>query len=150
MRKLVEYRPCGTCPVTRVNGPSVAFAYVNVACLLIGPLLLTSNDPIKSSPVLSFDGTKVAWVTSTGKVQVLTIGTRGTNGSLAPPTCIGAGSILGGNNNGALASVTLSGGPVVSNSAVYVDCFNDIAYRDSLLHSMNPLRESSFSYSTSL
>jgi len=71
-------------------------------------------------------------------------------GSLAAPTCIGAGSILGGNNNGALASVTLSGGPVVSNSAVYVDYFNDIAYRDSLLHSMNPLRESSFSYSTSL
>jgi hypothetical protein len=45
------------------NGPSVDWAYVNAPCPL--PISL---DPIKSSPVLSLDGTKVAWVTTTGKV----------------------------------------------------------------------------------
>jgi hypothetical protein len=45
------------------DGPTVKWAYVNVAC----SSGTSSNDPILSSPVLSLDGTKVAWVSSTGK-----------------------------------------------------------------------------------
>lgn len=108
------------------NGPSVDWAYVNAGCPTT-----SSSDPIKSSPVLSLDGTKVAWVTTTGKVQVLTIGTTGSNGvaqtqgqgSPPVPVCIGSPT-----NNAALGSVTLSGAPTVSNSAVYVDYVNDVGY----------------------
>jgi hypothetical protein len=64
-------------------------------------------------------------------VQVLTIGTTGSNGA-APtqgatsppvPVCIGSPT-----NNAALGSVTLSGSPAVSNSAVYVDYAHDVGY----------------------
>lgn len=104
------------------NGPSAAFSYINAACPAI-----TSSDPIDSSPVLSLDGKEIAWVTTTGKVQVLTIGTSGSNGtSPTAPTCIGPFPIVG--NNAALASVILSGSPTVSNSAVFVDYFSDTGY----------------------
>ena len=53
--------PAGYCSTT---GPSVAWAYLNVLC---ATSTTTSNDSILSSPVLSFDGTKVAWVTSDRK-----------------------------------------------------------------------------------
>ena len=46
------------------NGPKVDWAYINAACPAT-----SSNDPILSSPVISVDGTKGAWVTSTGKVR---------------------------------------------------------------------------------
>jgi len=81
--------------------------------------------------VLSPDGTKVAWVTTTGKVQVLTIGTTGNNGAATTqgqgsppvPVCIGSTT-----NNAVLGSITLSGSPAVSNSTVYVDYANDVGY----------------------
>jgi hypothetical protein len=105
------------------DGPSVAFSYVNAACPA-----LTGGDPIKSSPVLSLNGTKIAWVTTNGKVQVLTIGTTGSNGtSPTAPACVGTFPLLG-NNNAVLASVTLSGSPAVTNSAVFVDYFSDTGY----------------------
>jgi hypothetical protein len=121
------------------NGPSVAWSYFNAACPAT-----SSSDPIKSSPTLSLDGTKVAWVTTTGKVQVLTIGTTGSNGVAAtvgagnPPAafCIGSPT-----NNAALSSVTLNGSPNVSNSAVFVDYQNDIGYvgdDSGLLHKLTP------------
>jgi hypothetical protein len=112
------------------DGPTALFSYVNLQCPFTGTLLLNSNDQIQSSPVISFDGTKVAWVTTTGKVQVLTIGTTGNNGSPTAPNCVGP-IFLGGGNNAVLASVTLSGvtgANAVTNSAVYVDYFNDIGY----------------------
>src|SRR5258708_3930132 len=56
------------------NGPSVAWSYINASCPTV-----TSSDPIKSSPSLSNDGKKVAWVTTTGKKHALTIGPTGTN-----------------------------------------------------------------------
>lgn len=108
------------------NGPSVAWAYINTPC----PALF-SSDPIQSSPVLSLDGSKIAWVTATGKVQVLTIGTTGLNGAAAtqgallPPTAVCIGGLV---NNAVLSSVTLSGSPTVSNSAVYVDYGSDVGY----------------------
>ena len=121
------------------NGPSVAWAYINAACSAT-----TSSDPIWSSPTLSLDGTKVAWVTRTGKVQVLTIGTTGSNGAAAtngatnPPAAVCIG---GATNNAALRSVTLNGAPAVSNSSVFVDYTNDIGYvgdDNGKLHKITP------------
>jgi hypothetical protein len=89
-------------------------------------------------------GTKVAWVTSTGKVQVLTIGTTGSNGAAVtlgatnPPAAVCVG---GATNNAALSSVTLNGAPTVSNSAVFVDYANDIGYvgdDSGKLHKLTP------------
>lgn len=121
------------------NGPSVDWAYLNAPCPAT-----SSSDPVKSSPVLSVDGTRVAWVTATGKVQVLTIGTGGNNGAALTqgqgspplPVCIG-----GLTNNAALGSVTLSGSPTVSNSSVYVDYGNDVGYvgdDSGRLHKLTP------------
>jgi hypothetical protein len=105
------------------NGPSVAFSYVNAACPA-----LTGGDPIKSSPVVSLDGKKVGWVTTNGKVQVLTIGTTGNNGtSPTAAACVGT-FLLTGNNNAVLNSVTLNGTPTVTNSAVFVDYVSDTGY----------------------
>jgi hypothetical protein len=58
-----------TSPLCGTAGPEVFWAYVNAACPT-----MTSSDPILSSPVISLDGTKVAWVTTNGKVQILTYG----------------------------------------------------------------------------
>jgi len=108
------------------NGPSVAWSYINASCPTV-----TSSDPIKSSPSLSNDGKKVAWVTTTGKVQVLTIGTTGANGvavtlgAAIAPAAVCAGGLI---NNAVLSSVTLNGSPAVTNSAVFVDYQNDIGY----------------------
>jgi hypothetical protein len=121
------------------NGPSVAWAYINAPCPA-----LSSSDPIKGSPVLSLDGSKIAWVTATGKVQVLTVGTTGLNGAAATqgailppvPECIG-GLI----NNAVLSSVTLSGSPAASNSAVFVDYLGDVGYvgdDSGKLHKLTP------------
>jgi hypothetical protein len=132
------------------DGPSVAWAYVNAACPAT-----SISDPIKSSPVLSLDGTKVGWVTTTGKVQVLTIGTTGSNGA-APtqgkgsppvPVCIGNPT-----NNAVLGTVTLNGSPAVSNSAVYVDYANDIGYvgdDSGKLHKLTPFFSGSLAEVTS-
>jgi len=121
------------------NGPSVAWSYINASCPTV-----TSTDPIKSSPALSFDGTKVAWVTTTGKVQVLTIGTSGANGvavtlgATIPPAAVCVGGLI---NNGVLSSVTLNGAPAVTNSAVFVDYTNDVGYvgdDSGKLHKLTP------------
>ena len=95
--------PAGFCSTT---GPSVAWAYLNVTC---ATSTTTSNDPIISSPVISSDGTKVAWVTASGVVQILTIGTVGSNGSSATnPGCIEThGGTATTPNNAVLNSVTL-------------------------------------------
>jgi hypothetical protein len=124
------------------NGPTVFAAYVNAAC----PTTM-SSDPILSSPVISLDGTKVAWVTSTGKVQIVTIGSgvlsSGTMTALSP-ACIGSGS--SGGDGATLQTVTLGNSahnPTsgVSVSEVFVDFNGDAAYvgdNDGFLHKISP------------
>jgi hypothetical protein len=134
--------PSGYCSTT---GPSVAWAYLNVTC---ATSTTTSSDPILSSPVISFDGKKVAWVTSTGKVQILTIGTVGNNGSsISNAVCIenGPGGTATSPNNAVLNSVSLSNvknNPAkVSLSEIFVDYNSDSAYvgdDDGYLHKITP------------
>ena len=135
--------PAGFCSTT---GPSVAWAYLNVTC---ATSTTTSSDPILSSPVLSLDGTKVAWVTSTGKVQILTIGTVGSNGSsVTNPVCVenAPGGVATTPNNAVLNSVTLrnaQNNPTsgVSLSELFVDYTSDSAYvgdDDGFLHKITP------------
>lgn len=136
--------PAGFCGTT---GPSVAWAYLNVTC---ATSTTTSSDPILSSPVISLDGTKVAWVTSTGKVQILTIGTVGSNGSsVTNPVCIenAPGGTATTPNNAVLNSVTLTnakqnGNPAsVSLSEIFVDYNSDSGYvgdDDGYLHKITP------------
>ena len=93
------------------NGPSVKWSYNTVR-------------PIRSSPVLSLDGTKVAWVDlNPGRVHVLTVGTTGANGaSVTAPAVPGTG------NNAVNKTLTLSGSPRVSQSSIFVDYQNDVGY----------------------
>jgi len=119
------------------NGPKVAWSYVNVAC----PGTM-NNDPILSSPVISLDGTKVAWVTSAGKVQIVTIGAGG--GSVLAPLCIG--SVASGGDGAVLQTLALANAkhnPTsgVSVSAIFVDYNSDSAYvgdDDGFLHKISP------------
>jgi hypothetical protein len=116
------------------NGPTVAWAYINAACTAT-----MSNDAILSSPVISLDGKKVAWVTAAGNVQILTIGTGGGSTALAP-ICIG------GSDGSALQSVQL--GNIKHNptsgvrlSEIFVDYNSDSAYvgdDDGFLHKITP------------
>jgi len=93
------------------NGPSVKWAY-------------RTGGAIRSSPVLSLDGKKVAWVTAAGgHVQVLTIGTTGANGaSVTAPAVPGTG------NNAVDRTVILNGARNVSASSLFVDYTADAAY----------------------
>lgn len=93
------------------NGPTVKWAY-------------RTGRPIRSSPVLSVDGKKVAWVAATGGfVQVLTIGTTGSNGtSVTAPVLPGTG------NNAVVFTVILNGARNVSASSLFVDYTADAAY----------------------
>jgi len=135
--------PAGYCGTT---GPSVAWAYLNVTC---ATSTTTSNDPILSSPVISLDGKKVAWVTSTGKVQILTMGTVGSNGSnVTNPVCVenAPGGTATSPNNAVLNSITLgnaTNNPTsgVTLSEVFVDYNSDSAYvgdDDGYLHKITP------------
>jgi hypothetical protein len=93
------------------NGPSVKWAY-------------RTGRAIRSSPVLSVDGKKVAWVTATGGiVQVLTIGTTGTNGA-----SVTAPAIPGTGNNAVDRTHILNGARNVSASSLFVDYAADVAY----------------------
>jgi hypothetical protein len=135
--------PVGYCSTT---GPSVAWAYLNVLCATSTTM---SNDPILSSLVISLDGTKVAWVTASGAVQILTVGTVGSNGtSVTNPVCIenAPGGTATTPNNAVLNSVTLANAkhnPTsgVSLSEIFVDYNSDSAYAgddDGYLHKITP------------
>jgi len=121
------------------DGPTVAWSYINAACPAT-----QSNDPILSSPVLSLDGTKVAWVTSAGKVQILTIGSGGAAPAALAPLCIGP--VLSGGDGSSLQSVQLGNAahnPAsgVSLSQLFVDYNSDSAYvadDDGFLHKIKP------------
>src|ERR1035441_8215487 len=89
-------------PMCGTAGPEVFWAYINANCPAT-----TSSDPILSSPVISLDGTKVAWVTTTGKVQILTYGAGTTGGppeTVTNPACIGSAGV--GGDGASMLSVT--------------------------------------------
>jgi hypothetical protein len=133
----------GTTGICGDNGPSVLWAYINAACPTT-----TSSDPIVSSPVISLDGTKVAWVTSTGKVQIVTYGTGATiaggDESILAPVCMG--SVSSGGDGASLQTITLGNAtrnPTsgVTLSAIFVDYTSDSAYvgdNDGYLHKIQP------------
>lgn len=100
--------PPGTCGT---GGPSVKWSY-------------NTGGLIRSSPVLSLNGTKVAWVARiNGIVHVLTVGTTGSNGtSVTAPVFPGTG------NNAVDTTVTLNGGPRVTQSSLFVDYSSDVGY----------------------
>jgi hypothetical protein len=126
-------------------GPLVYWAYVNAACT---GGAVSSSDPILSSPVLSQDGTKVAWVTTTGKVQIVTFGSgftlSGPPESVLTPACIGSNTI--GGDNATLQTLTLANAthnPTsgVTISEIFVDFNTDSAYvgdDDGYLHKISP------------
>lgn len=99
----------GFCPGT--TGPSVRWAY-------------NTGSVIPTSPSLSLDGAKVAFVSKIpGTVHVLTPGTTGNNGaSVIVPATPGVG------NNAVDAKVALSGGHRVSLSSLFVDYGSDSGY----------------------
>jgi hypothetical protein len=133
----------GTTGICGDNGPAVIWAYINAACPAAA-----SSDPVASSPVISLDGTKVAWVTSTGKVQIVTYGTGvtidGGDESVVNPACIG--SVSSGGDGASLQTLTLGNAthnPTsgVSVSAIFVDYTSDSAYvgdNDGYLHKISP------------
>ena len=93
------------------NGPAVKWAY-------------QTGSAVRSSPMLSLDGTKVAFVSRTpGIVHVLTIGTSGNNG-----TSVIAPAVPSSGNNATDFQVALNGGQSVSLSSLFVDYVNDAGY----------------------
>ncbi|MCU1242984.1 MAG: hypothetical protein JWO71_3710 [Candidatus Acidoferrum typicum] len=93
------------------NGPSVKWAY-------------NTGSVIMTSPVISLDGTKVAFVSrAPGTVHVLTLGTTGGNGASAiTPVVPGTG------NNAVDVRVALNAGHLVSSSSLFVDYGSDVGY----------------------
>ena len=120
------------------DGPTAAWAYVNAAC----PATM-SNDPILSSPTLSLDGTKIAWVTMKGDVQILTLTTGTAGGTALAPVCIGP--VVSGGDGSSLQSLQLGDAKQnptnVTLSQVYVDYHSDSAYvgdDNGFLHKITP------------
>jgi hypothetical protein len=96
------------------TNPSVQFAYY------------VGTGKVQTSPVLSEDGTKLAFVESksgASVLHVLTIGTTGSNGS-----AYNAPAIPGTGNNASDVALTLHGGVSVTLSSPFVDYSGDIAY----------------------
>ncbi len=81
---------------------------------------------IETSPTISEDGTKIAYVESISggsKFHVLTIGTTGSNGSSAV-----APAVPGVGNNAADTAITMNRGVQVTLSSPFIDYGNDVAY----------------------
>jgi hypothetical protein len=102
------------------GGPTVEFAYY------------VGTGVVQTSPVLSLDGTKVAYVESASgasKLHVTTIGSGGGRGTSATSP-----AVPGTGNNGADTAKTIcatsacSGGVSVTRSSVYYDYNTDSAY----------------------
>jgi hypothetical protein len=93
------------------NGPSVKWSY-------------NTGSVIMTSPAISLDGTKVAFVSRIpGTVHVLTVGTNGSNGTSAIlPATPGTG------NNAVDVRIALNGGRRVSASSLFVDYMSDVGY----------------------
>lgn len=98
----------GFCPGT---GPTVKWAY-------------NTGGAINTSPTLSLDGRKVAWVASANPpvLHVLTIGTTGSNGtSVTSPAVAGTG-------NNAVDTEIAYGSVGDTRSSPFVDYTHDVAY----------------------
>ena len=95
---------------------------------------------IKTSPVLSTDGTKVAFVetvTNGSVFHVLTIGTTGNNG-----TSFNSPAVPGSSNNAVNVTITMNGNVTVTRSSPFVDYKNDNAYvgdDSGKLHKFHPV-----------
>lgn len=103
--------------------PTVKFAY------------RVGTGPVQSSPVLSLDGTKIAFVetVANGSVfHVLTIGPNGNGGCPNAFPCNGnvfnSPAVPGTLNNASDKALKMTGNVTDSNSGPYVDYDNDIAY----------------------
>ena len=117
-----------SCPTTTIPFPNVLFAYE------------VGTGTVKTSPVLSEDGTKVAFIesitgngTSTGsKFHVVTLGTtstgNGTRFSNPVTPCTVNGATACSTNNAVDNNVVLNGGVSVTHSSPFVDYVNDAAY----------------------
>ncbi len=115
----------GSCPSSAASGqpfaPTVKFAY------------FVDSGPSDVSPVLSEDGTKVAFVvfTSGSIFHVVTLGTTGNNGTAynAPvQPCTVNGTTSCATNNAVDTSIPMSGGSPDFYSSPFVDYADDIAY----------------------
>jgi len=95
---------------------------------------------INTSPVLSTDGTKVAFVetvTNGSVFHVLTIGTTGNNG-----TSFNNPAVPGTGNNAVDNKITMNGNVTVTRSSPFVDYTNNIAYvgdDSGKLHKFHPV-----------
>ena len=82
---------------------------------------------VATSPSLSLDGTKIAFVESraTGGsiLHVLTLGTTGSNG-----TAYNHPAVAGTGNNASMVNITLSGSTTATTSSPFIDYSDDIAY----------------------
>jgi hypothetical protein len=105
--------------------PTVKFAY------------FVGTGAVQTSPTLSEDGTKVAFVESISagsKFHVLTLGTTGTNNGTvfnAPvtPCTVNGVPVTGCTTNNAVdINIVMSGGVSVTRSSPFVDYAHDIAY----------------------
>jgi len=93
------------------TGPAVKWAY-------------NTGGGIRSSPSLSEDGKKVAFVArAAGVVHVLTIGTGAGNG-----TSVTAPAVPGTGNNAVDTRFRLNGAPTVGSSQLFIDYLDDVAY----------------------
>ncbi|MFL6301266.1 MAG: hypothetical protein ACJ71N_11750 [Terriglobales bacterium] len=107
------------------TGPSVRFAY-NVTTVAGGRVL--------TSPALSFDGTKIAFIESAASsavFHVLKIGTTGSNGAFTILTNTYTAvqpDNLGIINNATMSSLTYSATASNTRSSLWIDYANDIAY----------------------
>jgi len=110
-----------------VNGTSSGYCYgsshLTAPTVLFSYFVGTGN--VQSSPVISLDGKKVAFVensSTSSKLHILTIGTTGTNGTSATaPVAVGS---AGGNN----AVDTQVGFTSTSSTAPFIDYDDDVAY----------------------
>jgi hypothetical protein len=119
VNNLYDGSPTPTCSGTV---PTVLFAYV------IG------SGAVQTSPVISFDGTKVAFVESIsgGSVfHVLTIDKSGNAGCPLPPcngTAYNSPAIPGLLNSAVNKTITMNGNVSVTRSSPFVDYNSDVAY----------------------
>jgi len=113
----------GSCPTSPNPVPNVLFAY-NVG-----------TEDVKTSAVLSLDGTKVAFVESISggsKFHVLTIDKSGNSGCPSSKPCNGRAynqpAVPGVNNSAVDVRITMKGGVSVTGASPFVDYGNDVAY----------------------
>lgn len=111
----------GTCTTGTV--PTVLFSYV------------VGSGDVQTSPVLSLDGTKVAFIESSvgaSNFHVLTIDKSGNSGCPNSSPCNGTDfntpATPGVNNNAVDVKISMSGGVTVTHAAPFVDYANDVAY----------------------